>query len=259
MKYQFFYLVELQYLGYRFHGWQKQPGLKTIEKMVEKTVRFVLGHENFKILVTGRTDAMVSAQQTYFELFLKEEMDRERLVEDLNFNLPADIRVLSIEEVDAKFNIINDPKEKEYNYLFSFGQKNHPFAAPFICCIQESLDLEAMKQAAKLFEGKHDFRNYCYKPSEATVLEREVALSEIIHNDKLIANFFPEQSYIFRVRGKGFMRHQVRLMVGALFLVGKEEWSMDDLKKSLDPSEDFTHSYIAPASGLMLNEVRFDL
>ena len=258
MKYHFFYLVELQYLGYRYHGWQKQPGLKTVEKMVERTFRFVLGHSDYKVLVTGRTDAMVSAGQTYFELFLKEEQEMEKLMGDLNFNLPSDIRILSIRPVDEKFNVINDPKEKEYNYLFSFGVKNHPFSAPFICCIQQPLDLVKMQEAARLFEGAHDFRNYCYKPSDTTLFEREITLSEIVPNEKLKANFFPEQSYTYRVRGKGFMRHQVRMMMGTLLSVGKGELTKEDVVDSLTTKEIAPHSYIAPASGLTLNEVKFD-
>ena len=258
MKHRYFYLVELQYLGYRYHGWQKQPGLKTIEKMVERTVRFVLEQESFKVLVTGRTDAMVSATQTYFELFLKDELDTSKFLTDLNWNLPSDIRAISIKEVDQKFNVINDPKEKEYNYHFSFGSKNHPFAAPFICCIQEQLNLEAMIESACLFEGTHDFRNYCYKPSESTNFSREIVLSEIVPNEDLRANFFPEKSYTYRVRGKGFMRHQVRMMMGALFSVGKGELNKANIQKSLSTKYISPHSYIAPASGLMLKEVDFE-
>ncbi len=158
---EFFYLIEVQYLGFRYHGWQKQPGVNTVQRMIERTMTFVLDHDQFKILVTGRTDAMVSANQTYFELFLKEPIEPTELLEKLNLNLPSDIRVLSVEEVDRHFNIIQNAKIKEYNYLFSFGQKNHPFAAPFMCCIQQKLDVDQMMEAARLFEGRHDFRNYC--------------------------------------------------------------------------------------------------
>ena len=61
-----YYLVHIQYLGFRFHGWQRQPGVKTVESMVVKTLAFILGHEDFKILGAGRTDAMVSAGDAAF-------------------------------------------------------------------------------------------------------------------------------------------------------------------------------------------------
>ena len=69
---RYYYLIKLQYLGFRFHGWQKQPDVITVERMVERTVAFVLGRKNFKLLASGRTDAKVSVNQTYVELFVDE-------------------------------------------------------------------------------------------------------------------------------------------------------------------------------------------
>lgn len=254
----YFYLIEIQYLGFRYHGWQKQPNANTVQRMVERTLNYVLGHEKFKVLAAGRTDAMVSANQSFFELFLKEEKDTSQLFRDLNSYLPADIRVQNVEEVGADFNVIQHSKMKEYIYLFAFGEKNHPFAAPFMYCLPEELDIDEMKKGSKLFCGKHNFQNYCYKPSEKTVFEREVIVSEIFVNDILTANFFPEESYAFKVKGKGFMRHQVRLMMGSLLSLGKGEIKLEDIQKSLTEERGEPLNYIAPASGLMLNQVVFE-
>ena len=60
-KKTFYYLIKIQYLGYRFHGWQKQPNLKTVELMLQRTLKYVLQEQKFKILGAGRTDAMVSS------------------------------------------------------------------------------------------------------------------------------------------------------------------------------------------------------
>ena len=67
---RFYYIIELQYLGFRYHGWQKQPNVNTLQRMVERTVSYVLKHKDFKVLASGRTDAKVSANQTYIELFV---------------------------------------------------------------------------------------------------------------------------------------------------------------------------------------------
>ena len=67
---RYFYLVKVQFLGYRFHGWQKQPNTKTIHLMIDRTLKFILGEQKFKTLGAGRTDAMVSANEAAFELFL---------------------------------------------------------------------------------------------------------------------------------------------------------------------------------------------
>ena len=72
-KQRFYYVVNLQYLGFRFSGWQKQPQQKTIEGMLSKTLKFILPRTNFKILGAGRTDSKVSALDAAFELFLDDK------------------------------------------------------------------------------------------------------------------------------------------------------------------------------------------
>jgi len=246
-------LIEVQYLGFRYHGWQRQPGVKTIQEMIERTLKYVLGDKPFKILGASRTDAMVSATQAAFELFLQEPEDTGQLMADFNENLPADIRAIHIEAVDKTFNVIQHAKEKEYLYLFSFGEKNHPFAAPHITYLQDELDIELMKEGAKLFLGVHNFQEYCYKPKEGTQFKREILCSEIVDNDIWTANFFPDQSFVYRVKGMGFMRNQIRLFMGRLFRLGRHEITLADIQQSLDKPSETPAYYIAPASGLMLH------
>src|SRR5690606_35282699 len=161
-KERYYYLIRLQYLGYRYSGWQKQPGHKTVEGMLVKTLKFILPDLSFKILGAGRTDAKVSAMDMAFELFLDDGplTGLEYFKVEFNKNLPPDIRILSIEKVSREFNIIKDSKTKEYLYLFSFGEKNHPFCAPFLANILEELDIALMIKCANLFVGTHDFSTY---------------------------------------------------------------------------------------------------
>jgi tRNA pseudouridine38-40 synthase len=253
-----FYLVHIQYLGFRFHGWAKQPGVKTVHHMIDRTLSYVFGEKPFKTLGSSRTDAMVSANHFAFELFVNEPLDEEAFLKDFNLNLPADIRALEIERVDESFNIIQNPRTKTYLYLFAHGEKAHPFSAPFICTLPYALDVELMKQGAALFEGAHYFGVYCKKPNEHTQVNRSVALSRIRENDILTANFFPSESYAYEVKAKGFLRNQIRIMMGQLFRLGQGEITLADLERSLQPDFDEHLSYIAPASGLMLYKVEFD-
>lgn len=225
--------------------------------MVSRTVSYVLGHKKFKLLASGRTDAKVSVNRGYVELFLDDDpLDLTEFLPLFNENLPQDVRALKIEEVDEDFNIIAAPKEKEYVYLFSFGTKNHPFSAPFLTGIFSELDIALMQKGAKLFEGTHDFINYTYKPNPETKTVVTVTGSEILGNDLFTANFFPEKSYLFKVRGKGFKRHQVRLMMGALFDLGEGSITLDQFKQTLQPGNLIKLERIAPASGLILNDVQ---
>lgn len=256
---KYFYVITIQYLGYRFHGWQKQPNVKTVHLMVDRTLNFILEGKQFKSLSSGRTDAMVSAECAAFELFLFEPIEDETAFLNLfNHNLPQDIRALGIREVDAKFNIINHSKIKEYLYLFTYGEKCHPFCAPIMTTILDDLDIDLMKQGAKLFEGEHYFKSYCFKPTDHGIYNREILCCELVENTIYTANYFPKNSYILRVKGKGFMRNQIRLMMGALIDLGKGKLALETILQSLEQDCFIKLEHIAPASGLILNKIEFD-
>jgi tRNA pseudouridine38-40 synthase len=256
-KQRFYYIINLQYLGFRFSGWQKQPHQKTIEGMLSKTLKFILPGTNFKILGAGRTDSKVSALDAAFEMFLDGNpiADLTVFLELFNRNLPSDIRAIGMRSVDESYNIIKDAKSKEYVYLFSFGEKNHPFSAPFIANILEELDLESMKKAAKYFIGRHDFSTYTVKGQKNANKFRTIDVCAIRDNELLKANFFPQKSYALHVKGKGFMRYQIRMMMGALIQLGKGELTINDIQSSLTNENKLQLTYVAPGSGLLLNKL----
>jgi tRNA pseudouridine38-40 synthase len=256
---KYFYLIKIQYLGYRFHGWQKQPKVKTLHLMIDRTFNYILEDKYFKTLAAGRTDAMVSANEAAFELFLHHKIEDEAEFLDLfNKNLPQDIRAISIEEVSENFNIINSSKTKEYIYLFTYGEKCHPFCASILTTILDDLDIELMKQGAKLFEGKHNFKAYCYRVSNEGLYNRTIDVCELQENNLYTASFFPEKTYVLRIVGRGFGRNQIRLMMGALIKLGRGEITLDYIKESLMPESKEVMDYIAPASGLILNKISFE-
>jgi len=251
---RYYYLLKVQYLGFRYHGWQKQPDVLTVERMMQRTLQYVLQHSNFKLLAAGRTDAKVSVNETFIEIFIDNEpIDVNDFLPVLNKNLPPDIRALSIEEITADFNIIQHPKIKEYLFLFSFGEKNHPFCSPFLVNVHENLKIDLMKIAAKEMEGTHDFVNFTFKPKPETQTIVTITCCEIVPNDIYTANFFPRESYVLRVKGSGFKRHQIRLMMGALIDLGKGEMDLDYFRQVLAAKENIKLTHIAPASGLILH------
>lgn len=254
-----YYLIKLQYLGFRFHGWQKQPDVKTIQGILERTLCFIFKHDSFKTLAASRTDAMVSANEAYCHLTTKEAYKIEWLMNNLNKNLPQDIAILDISEIGPDFDILQKNKQKEYHYLFSHGERNHPFCATLMTGKHQTLDIERMQQGATLFKGTHNFKKYTIKPKENTQTERQIFTSEIIENSLYTANFFPKQSFIYRVVGPGFMRYQIRMMMGQLFLLGAHEISLEDIKKSLiHYNKEKPLTEIAPASGLILHKSEFE-
>jgi tRNA pseudouridine38-40 synthase len=125
--------------------------------------------------------------------------------------------------------------------------------------IQSDLDIELMNIGAALFLGEHNFSTFVTKPKPNTNFNREVILSEIVPNTKYTASFFPETSFIYRVSSKGFMRNQVRLMMGQLIQLGRQEITVEDLEQMLIQGRDKPLTFIAPASGLILEQIDFEL
>lgn len=247
------YLIKLQFLGFRFSGWQKQSNAKTIQEMVERTFSFLFKHSKFKILGAGRTDAKVSAEAFLFQVFTNENLNSDFL-SAFNKSLPPDIRAIDLQNSDASLNLIGCEKSKMYRYLFSYGdEKPHPFSSALMVHIDGDLDLELMQDAAKLFIGTHNFRNFCYKPNDQTEVSRTIDCSSIKSNTNYTASFFPKKSFVFEVEAKGFLRHQIRMMMAGLFEVGKKNLSLEDLRLSLT-GEGELDILIAPSSGLILAE-----
>ncbi|WP_437439820.1 tRNA pseudouridine(38-40) synthase TruA [Eudoraea algarum] len=228
--------------------------------MLTKTLKFVLPEARFKILGAGRTDAKVSALEAAFELFIEDAPipDLSKFLNECNENLPPDIKVININKVDNSFNIIQHSKSKEYIYLFSFGAKNHPYCAPFMANHIGPLNIELMQKAARLFEGTHNFKAYTSRPRPNTLLLRTISSCEIRENKVLKANFFPERSYALHVQGAGFMRYQIRMIMGALIQLGRGELSMDMIKASLQEDTQVQITYVAPGSGLLLHRLEFE-
>jgi tRNA pseudouridine38-40 synthase len=158
MKY--FYLIHVQYLGFRFHGWAKQPNVKTVHQFIDKTLPFVLGHKNFKTLGSSRTDAMVSANHAIFELFIDEALDIEYFFREFNRNLPSDIRIIKIEETDADFNVIQSPKIEGVHLPLCFWRKSSP-----VCCV------DSWRHSWKTWTSNVMIEGALHFPGEDTISE----------------------------------------------------------------------------------------
>ena len=124
--------------------------------------------------------------------------------------------------------------------------------------ILDDLDIKVMKKGAQLFQGTHNFKTYCYKTTNDGVYNRIINTCELTENTIYTANFFPENTYILRVVGKGFGRNQIRLMMGALIKLGRGEITLNYIERSLLPESYEVMDYIAPASGLILNKIKFE-
>ncbi|WP_162342043.1 tRNA pseudouridine(38-40) synthase TruA [Cyclobacterium salsum] len=251
------YLFRIQYLGLRYHGWQVQKGVKTIQGTLHRRFRYLLGHEDFTLLGASRTDSGVSCLNGAFELFLKHPLDTASFLFHANENLPPDIRLLSCQPVPASFNIIQDVCRKQYGYFFSVGEKPHPFLTGTLAYAGKNPNLPLMEQGASLFQGQHDFRRFCSPGKNTENFIRQIDYAAI-HPVKEDLPWLPtENTWVFRVKGAGFLMHQVRRMAASLFMLGNGELSLDRLEKALQSTEKSPLCPKPPAVGLVLEEVTF--
>lgn len=253
----FTYLFYIQYLGLGYAGWQKQKGVKTVQGTIERGIRYILGHEDFTLLGASRTDSGVSCHRGAFQLFLRSPLQKSDFLEKVNENLPADIRLLSFRQVPIIFNIIQDIDWKEYHYQMAFGEKFHPFASINLGYFPGNPDLKKMQEAASVFTGQHDFRSFCSIDKVTDNYHREIFLSEIISHPLAGEGNIPDNALIFKVRGNGFLRYQVRMMVSALVEVGLARLSLEDITQALLSEDNRPLVRQAPANGLFLFDLGF--
>ncbi|MDG1572954.1 tRNA pseudouridine(38-40) synthase TruA [Robiginitalea sp. M366] len=255
-----YFLLRLQFMGFRYHGWQHQPGQQTVEGMLRKTFRFVLPGHQAKFLAAGRTDARVSAWDFPVQLILKGPLleDIAGLEANIARNLPPDIRLLGVQPVPQTFNAIRDCREKTYRYLFTTGHKPHPYTTAWVGFLPGLTDVPAMMAAAPIFEGKHHFNALITSAGPRSKTYREVISCRISQNTWLTASIMPDPCYVMEVRAPGFGRNQVRLMVAALAAIGRGELDAQTLTCVLKGESDWKPQHIAPASGLHLWRTEFD-
>ncbi len=250
----FSYLFSISYFGARYKGWAIQPGQATVQGKLEKVLRFVLGHDDFTVLGGSRTDAGVSCQGGYVQIFLREKTEMESLLPAINQYLPQDIRLNSVKEVRSNFNLIQSINQKTYRYYFSNSEGFHPFASAFLVNIAGQLGWDKMKESAQVFVGSHDFNAFCTPSPNKTDYVREIISAGIYPSNEYLGQYFPQEIFFFEVNGKGFLRHQVRIMMNAIWGIGKGEMALEQLSQMLITIENLEKIAPAPANGLVLWE-----
>jgi tRNA pseudouridine38-40 synthase len=251
------YLFHVQYLGLRYAGWQKQEGVRTIQGTLERSFRYLLGQERFKILAAGRTDAGVSANRAAFELFSQIPINLDSICDQANQNLPTDIRLLEVQEIGRDFNIIHDVAWKEYRYNLAFGEKFHPFAGGYLGYFAGNPDIELIQGGLALLKGIHDFRRFCSVDKISDNYDRTILETSLSRHPQAGLGYIPEKSYTMGFKGKGFLRYQVRIMVGALIDLGMGKLSLAEFEEALSGQGSGAIAIQAPAHGLVLEDIVF--
>jgi tRNA pseudouridine38-40 synthase len=239
--------LDLEYVGTRYSGWQAQRNARTVQGALHEAVRRVSQRDDFDSYGSGRTDAGVHALQQVAHLDLETRLAPEPLRRALNDELPADVNLLRVEKVSRSFHARHSAVGR--SYLYQVARRRTAFGKPFVWWIRDPLDAGAMAAAARVFEGRHDFRSYAdadpAEKSTTVVVERV----EVVEAGALV---------LVRVLASHFLWKMVRRMVGAVVEAGRGGLRPAEAERFLREASDVPARLTAPPSGLFLERVLYE-
>lgn len=214
------YLIHFSYDGTNFSGFQKQPKLRCVEKEFEKAL-YSINNKDTKITGAGRTDRGVHANHQCAHVDIDVDITPYKLKCALNSLLPDDIHVFRAEIVNKDFHARFNAKRKTYKYIINCGEYN-PIERNYVYQYGKKLDIQKMKEEIKSFIGVHNFESFVSNDDIKNDYNREIYDAYIIEKEDKVYFYFI---------GNGFMKYQVRNMVGTLFKVGNGKIENGIVKK----------------------------
>ncbi len=243
-------LLEIAYMGGRYHGYQTQDRAVTVQSTLQGILE-TFYKTPLKVTGCSRTDAGVHAKQFYctIEGALYESLPPERLPLALAPYLPDDIAVLSAKKVDESFHPRYMAHSKEYEYCIWNEPTLHPFWAGRAWHCPNALDTDAMNQAAAKLVGEHDFRALMAQGSPVNSTVRTIHYCDVRREGSLV---------IVRVAANGFLYNMVRIIAGTLVEVGKGKLAPTDIDAILAEGVRKKAGATLPPQGLYLNKVEYN-
>jgi tRNA pseudouridine38-40 synthase len=240
------YKLTIAYDGTNYAGWQLQPHKKTIQQQLEQALEKIAGHP-VRVHGSGRTDAGVHARAQVASVSCAINHEPSTILRALNANLAGDIRVLRVQTVDPKFHARFSAKGKEYRYQIDCGAVADPFLRAYAWHHPRPLNLPAMRNAARLLKGRHDFSALSanpLRPVENPV--RTISKLTVTRHGDLLS---------IAVRADGFLYKMARSIVGALVKVGEGKLTVAQLRELVRAKKRTALVETAPANGLVLWKV----
>jgi tRNA pseudouridine38-40 synthase len=244
-------LLRVAYLGTHFHGWQRQPGQRTVEETLHGAL-LALDPEVSAPRGTSRTDAGVHARAQYVAFDSTRAIASRGWVLGTNQHLPEDVAIRSAQPVPVGYNPRFANRGKRYEYLVQTEAVRDPFRAPLSWRVGAKLDLAAMIREAAVLVGTHDFAAFrsAADERENTVRTIHALTVERIDGDAVVR---------FAVEGNGFMHNMVRILVGTLVDIGLGRLPAGRAREALESKDRRLAGMTAPPHGLCLARVDLDV
>jgi len=236
--------LTLAYDGTRFRGWARNAGQRTVEGVLTDALERALGSAP-KLAVAGRTDAGVHARGQVASFAAAEGVDLERLQRSINGMLAPEIVATEARRAPDDFHARFSASAREYRYRIDVGEWPDPFDAPFVWHRPGELSLSAMREAARLLLGEHDFASFCRRPQSGGTVRRLERLSVARRGDRVEIS----------ARANAFLHQMVRTLVGTLVRVGDGRLDPATLPAILAARDRTRAAQMAPAHGLTLERV----
>ena len=244
------YRVTLAYEGTEFLGWQIQRPLggRTVQGTLEAALGRLAGGGRVAVAGAGRTDAGVHALGQVAVFDLSRDLGPGELQRALNALLPQDVRVLDAAPAPAGFHPRRSAISKLYRYELDCGGVQAPQRRRFAGFVPRSLDEGAVREAAALYVGRHDFASLASSGGSVKTTVRTVTRSEAA---------FAGSTLVYEAEAEGFLRRMVRSMVGGLIAAGRGALTPGELARALEARDRRAWPPPAPACGLTLVRVSY--
>jgi len=241
--------LTIRYDGTDFHGWQTQPGVRTIQPTLEAAIVAVTHDEHVYALASGRTDAGVHAVGQVVNFHTEARIPADRFVRAVNAHLPPDVVATECAEMPEAFNANRDAVRKMYRYVIHDGPTADPFMRRFSGRSKFRLDAAAMRTASEVLVGTHDFHSF-----ETEWPNRASSVRTVTH---LAVSRAGEFVWI-DIEADGFLYNMVRAIAGTLMNVGRGFWPASEVAAILAAENRDRAGPTAPPEGLFLMRVTYE-
>jgi tRNA pseudouridine38-40 synthase len=239
--------LTIAYDGTEYHGWQIQPGFRTIQGVLREAIEGLLG---CKVRVCGasRTDAGVSALGQVGLIQIDSPIPTENLAKAITDRLPPDMAVVEAVEVPLGFDVIGAVKSKLYRYTIYTGPVRPVLQIRHCWHVPSKLDIAAMAEAAKLLVGTKDFKSFAAGDEKRVDTVRTIFRCDVTDEDDWVYT---------DVEGDSFLYNMVRNIVGTLVEVGVGRWNPENINEILEAKNRTAAGPLAPAAGLCLIQIQY--